>query len=166
MDAQRLGDDVAYPHARVERRVRVLEDDLHVAPQALHLGAPRHHHVQAVEHDSSGGRLGEPQDHASGGRLAAAALPYQTEGLALFDGERDVVDGVHLAGRTTHNAAADREVLLEVANLEQAHAAVSLKRGSEERMTVRSSGGIQQWTPWPIPTISSSGQLSLHSGRS
>ncbi len=39
VDAQRLADDVAHAHARVQRGVRVLEDDLHVAAQALHLAA-------------------------------------------------------------------------------------------------------------------------------
>ena len=33
VDDQRLLDDVLHAHARVERRVRILEDDLHVAPR-------------------------------------------------------------------------------------------------------------------------------------
>ena len=33
---QRLGDDVADGHPRVERRVRILEDHVHVPPQRPH----------------------------------------------------------------------------------------------------------------------------------
>src|SRR5450759_3423532 len=40
VDMERLADDVAHAHARVQRGVRVLEDDLHVAAQPLLL-APR-----------------------------------------------------------------------------------------------------------------------------
>ena len=40
VEPERLADDVADRHARVERGERVLEDDLHVAPQAAQL-APR-----------------------------------------------------------------------------------------------------------------------------
>ncbi len=36
---ERLADDVADVHARVERGVRVLEDDLHVAAEYVHLTA-------------------------------------------------------------------------------------------------------------------------------
>jgi hypothetical protein len=38
---ERLLDDVADPHARVERRVGILEDDLHVAARAAHALARR-----------------------------------------------------------------------------------------------------------------------------
>ncbi len=37
VDAERLGDDLAHRHPRVERRVGVLEDDLDVAPDGPHL---------------------------------------------------------------------------------------------------------------------------------
>ena len=38
-DAQRRGEDLADPLARVERRLRILEDHLHLAPQRRHLAA-------------------------------------------------------------------------------------------------------------------------------
>ena len=41
VDAQRFGDDLADGHPRVQRRERILEDDLHRAPQPADL-APIH----------------------------------------------------------------------------------------------------------------------------
>src|SRR3546814_5098147 len=37
VDEQRLADDIADRHARIQRRVRVLEDDLHLAAEGAHL---------------------------------------------------------------------------------------------------------------------------------
>ena len=56
VDLERLADDVADAHARVERGVRVLEDDLHVAAQRVHLAARRLHDVDALEGDVAAGR--------------------------------------------------------------------------------------------------------------
>ena len=39
VDPQRLGDDLAHGHARVQRRVRVLEDDLDLAAHRPHVAA-------------------------------------------------------------------------------------------------------------------------------
>ena len=39
VDAQRLADDVADGHARIERRERVLEDDLHRPADLAHIAA-------------------------------------------------------------------------------------------------------------------------------
>ena len=45
--ARALGEDVADQHARVERRPRVLEHDLQLAPRLLHLRAVHAQQVQA-----------------------------------------------------------------------------------------------------------------------
>ena len=37
VDTERLADDVAHGHARVQRCVRILKDDLHLAPHVAHL---------------------------------------------------------------------------------------------------------------------------------
>ena len=64
VDAQRLADDVAHGHARVQRRVRVLEDDLHLAPHVAHLAAVERRDVAAVEEDLPARRLDELDDRA------------------------------------------------------------------------------------------------------
>src|SRR3712207_7941972 len=49
VDDERLGDDVAGGHPRVQRRVRILEDDLHVAAGAPQLLPPQR---RSEEHTS------------------------------------------------------------------------------------------------------------------
>src|SRR5450756_999492 len=98
VDLERLADDVAHAHARVQRGVRVLEDDLHVAAQPLHPGPRGGHDVDALEGDRAGRRRDEPQHSAPRGGLAAAALADQAKRLTLIDREADAVDRVDLAG--------------------------------------------------------------------
>src|SRR5690606_39958804 len=58
VDRERLAHDLADGHARVERRVRVLEHHLHVAAQLLAARAGQPAHVLAVdEHLAAGRRL-------------------------------------------------------------------------------------------------------------
>src|SRR5665647_2111321 len=166
VDLERLADDVAHAHARIQRGVRVLEDDLHVAAQPLHLRPRGSHDVDTLEGDRAGRRRDEPQHGAPRGGLAAAALADQTQGLALLDREADAVDGVDLAGGALEDPRPDGEVLLQPLDLEQAHLTYSWKCGKEARTSRRSASGIQQFTPCSGPTISSTGHWSRHSGRS
>ena len=72
VDVERLGDDPAGGHPRVEAGVRVLEDHLHPAPQAAQVRALELGDVLAVEEDPAAGRRVEPDDRPSGRALAAA----------------------------------------------------------------------------------------------
>ena len=117
----RLGQDVADPHPRVEAGERILEHHLHAA---AHLAQPMRAEIvdaQAVEHDLAGGDVEQPEDGAADGRLAAAGLADQRQRLAARDLERYAVDRMHLAFGAAEQAARDREVLLEVVDLEQRH---------------------------------------------
>ena len=51
VDDQRLFDDVADPHPRIERRVRILKDDLHVAARLAHARPGERQDVLALEPD-------------------------------------------------------------------------------------------------------------------
>ena len=82
--------------ARVQRRVRVLEDHLHLAPQRHELLARACVTSVAAEAQRAAGRLEQPHDRARQRRLAAARLADEAERLALVQGERDVVDGMHV----------------------------------------------------------------------
>src|SRR5262249_11537345 len=90
MDLDSLGDDAADPHARVERSVRVLEDDLHLAPQAPELAPREIGEPPAVEHDLARARLDEAEQKASERRLAAARFPDDAERFALVDRQAHV----------------------------------------------------------------------------
>jgi hypothetical protein len=122
VDHQRLADDLQHRHSRVERRERVLKNDLHVAPDRLQL-APRHrrqvHHLALVtEPDLAGSRLRGPEHHPTGGGLAAAGLAHQPERLALLDLETDAIDRLDVANGPAKQTTLDREVFLDLLDVE------------------------------------------------
>ena len=136
---QRLADALADRHLRIERRVRVLEDDLHVALRVAQRRAVEPVEVRAEKIDLAGGRAHDAERRVAGGRLAAAAFADQREGLAGLDREAHAVDRLHGAGRPPEHAAADREVHLQVGDLEQrlAHRASSSARRSTCQQAAR-----------------------------
>src|SRR5262245_28188520 len=110
----RLGDDFADLHARVERAVRVLKDDLNASPQRQEVLALGLGDIDAVEQDLTGGRPLEPQDAAACRGLAAAALADEPQGLAAADPKVDTVDGFDLADPALHHDPfGDREMHLQ-----------------------------------------------------
>src|SRR5262249_44999565 len=99
------------------RRVRVLEDHLHLAPVRAELARGEPADVLPVEDDLALGDVHQAQDEPRGGRLAAPGLPHQADGLARPDVEVDPVDGVDLADLLLEDdPAGDREVLLQAAD--------------------------------------------------
>ena len=93
--ADRLGDDLADRHARIERGIGVLEDHLHLLAHGDHLLAVERREVHALEADLARGRVVEAQHQAAEGGFSAAGLADQPQRLAALDGDRDVVDGAH-----------------------------------------------------------------------
>ena len=108
---QRLADDVADLEARVQGGVGVLEDDLQLAAPGPHLLPRQAVDALAVDANLAGGRVDQLQDRLAGGRLAAAALADETQGLALGDVERDAVDRMDLPDRALQQPLLDREML-------------------------------------------------------
>ena len=98
-------------HARIERRVRVLEDDLHLAARTGASPRAPSAVIRAVDSDRARRRLDQPQDRLAGGRLAAAGLADEAERLACRDREADAVDRVDLSGQAPEHALPHREVL-------------------------------------------------------
>ena len=88
MDCQRLADDLAGRHARIQRSVRVLVDHLHALAVRQHVGRFEPGDVGAVDGDLAVGRFEQFQHRAPDRGLAAAALADQTQGLAAIDAER------------------------------------------------------------------------------
>src|SRR5438552_4781161 len=119
VDHQGLADDRAHRHSWIERRVRVLEDDLHLLAERAQRSLIERGDVLALERDLTGGRLDQAEDRAARGGLAAARLADEAQRLAGHDVERHVVHRVHTRHLAREQAATDREVLLEVANLEE-----------------------------------------------
>ena len=92
---QRLGQDLAHGHARIERGVGVLKDDLHVPAQPAQFVLVEVCDLLALEAHRARRRVHQAQHQASGGRLAAAGFADQRQRLAARDLETDVLDGAH-----------------------------------------------------------------------
>ena len=118
VDLERLADDVADRHPRVQRGVRVLEHDLDVAAQPAHRARPSGAYMSSPSKvELPGGRLLQAHQQPGQGRLAAAGLADDAERLALVELEGDPVDGLDLADRAPQHAALEREVLDQVLGL-------------------------------------------------
>ena len=77
----------------------------------------------SVELDAPVGRVDQPDHRPREGRLAAARLAHQAQRLAAAHVERHAVDGAHVADVALEDEPLrDREVDLQVANLERAAA--------------------------------------------
>ena len=92
VDDERERDDLLDRLALVQRRVRVLEDDLHLAAQPAELAGGDTEEVGRLEMDGARGRLVEPEQQARERRLPRAGLADEPDRLAAVEHERDVVD--------------------------------------------------------------------------
>ena len=119
VDDQRLADDRAHRHARVQRCVRVLEDDLHVARQRTQLVLAQRRDILALEPDLARSRLDQTQDATPGRALAAARFADHAERFTGVDVETHAVDRVHLVDHTPEHPAREQEVFDEMLHLQQ-----------------------------------------------
>src|SRR3984893_13486377 len=105
----RLGDDATDLHARIERAVGVLKDDLDASTQREQLFVSKLGEVEAVIDDLAGRRPLQQQDAAAGRCLAATALPDQPKRLASAKREVDTVNRLHFADQARENTLGDRK---------------------------------------------------------
>jgi hypothetical protein len=88
---KRFGEDVVDGHRRIERGVRILEDDLDLlAERPAFLLAQAGDQPAAVA-DLPAGDRGEAEQGPAQGRLSRAGLPHETDGLASVDVQGDPV---------------------------------------------------------------------------
>src|SRR5262249_46284046 len=128
VDREWLGDDAADPHARVERRERILKHDLHSLTRGPESRRRERDEIESLEGDVSGRRLDESQQEAAGGGLAAARFTDESQHLAALDREADAVDGANDTAAAAQPRAADGEVLLESIDLDQRRHALTTDR--------------------------------------
>ena len=159
-DLHRLGDRAADAHARVERGMRILEDELQAAAHARQVGAAlRTGDGLAEQAHRAGGGLVEADDDAAGGRLARAGFADKPQRFAGADLQGDAVQ--HLLHDRPPVGAARLEGHVDVAHRHdgagrggcRTHRGVSAVR-------VR---GVQR-TRWPSATATSSGGAALQTG--
>src|SRR5215207_927945 len=118
MDAQGLGQDLIDRHARVERRERVLEDELDGAAVSLQGVAFEREHVlragAGVEQNAPGIWVERAHDDLRDRRLAAAGFADKPERSAAREGEVDVLDRADDARAPAEPACAQNERLAYV----------------------------------------------------
>src|SRR5262249_39932075 len=153
VDDQRLADDVAGRHPRIERGIGVLVDHLHLTAVGQHSVLVETGDVLAANPDSPGSRLEQFEDGPSSRRLAATALADEPQRLAAADVKRDAVDRIDLAGNAGKYAGMDREVLLQPLDLEERGHAAPLSNFS----------ACQQAIQWPGLCCKSGGKEARHS---
>ena len=90
--AQRTPQAARHRHARIERAVRILEDDLDAPAHRRIAKARRGGEGRAREQHLAGSRLVQPGEAASQGRLAAAAFAHDGQAAPFEDVERDALD--------------------------------------------------------------------------
>ena len=118
VDFERLANDISDCFTRIQRRIRILKDDLDVPSQPAHRGTLLGVDVDPVEGELAGGWFLQPHQHPAKGRFAAAGLPDDAERLALVELEGDPVDRLDVADRPPQHAGLDRVVLDQVLGLE------------------------------------------------
>jgi len=127
MDGQGLANDAPDRHTRVQARVRVLEDHLHLPAEAAEFAALQLREVLALEVHLTAGRPGELQDRLARGALATTGLTHEAERLATLYRERDVVHRLHVGDLPLEDQARrDGEVDLQVLNFDERLADLSL----------------------------------------
>ena len=124
VDLERRPDDLTDRLARVQRRVRILEDHLHLAPQRPQLALRDRRDVAAVEADRAACWIEEPQDQPCCRRLPAAGFAHDAQGLAATDVERDVLDCVHLCLPAGEDTLLHREAFGQMLDLDEVVAGV------------------------------------------
>ena len=111
LDAHGLGQNLVDAHARIHRRVGVLEHHLHVAVDAHCVAALERGQIAPFQlNGTARGRL-ETRDEAAHRRLATTGLAHQAVGLALAHRDGHTVHGGDDALVTLEEAGPRRLVL-------------------------------------------------------
>src|SRR2546423_8452416 len=129
VDEKAFAHDLPHGHARVQRTVRILEDDLHFPPDLVQLLFVRLEDAPPLEKRLTRRGRDQPQDRARHGGLARTGFTDQAQGFALLDVKADVVDRLDVRHGGLEQPALDREVLDEVVDLEQGTVGIGRNHG-------------------------------------
>src|SRR5436305_1108988 len=95
-----FSDSLADRDARIERAIRILENNLDALAMRLQQGARELGDFAAGKANASGGWIDQPHDAARHRRFTGTALAHDPERAALAQGDRDILRRRHL----THGA--------------------------------------------------------------
>ena len=113
VDAERLGDDVAHRHARVQGGVRVLQHHLDVAAHLTELAGVEGRDVPTLVEELTLGGLLQGHDEAPERGLATAGLTHHAQGLAAVEVEVHTIDGADVAVHALEDTLGQRVVPLQ-----------------------------------------------------
>ena len=118
MHPQRLHNRIADRLTRIKRGVRILKNKLNIAPQSLQLAAGEGIDPLTVEGNGASLGLYQPQQRPAGGRLAAAGLAHQRQGLSRPEIKTDLLHRMHFARHAIEQPAAHRKTGHQVTHLQ------------------------------------------------
>ena len=140
MNDQRLSNDVFHAKARIERRERILKNNLQIAAQPAHVPAASRQQVAPFKANRSRSRLNQSQNQSSQRALARARLANQSQRLAGLNVERNLIHSSDFtAGFPPERRFAMRINFRQIANLDEGHAA-DVSR--EQKSTATDSRGF------------------------
>jgi hypothetical protein len=118
VEHQRLGEDLAHRHARIEGGEGVLEDDLRLATKRAQAALAEARDVFPI--DPHPALIGADQPHGEAAKrgLAAAGFTDQSERPAGLQGQRYAVDGPGCGARPAEERALHHERLAHAIHLE------------------------------------------------
>ena len=102
VDPQRFAHDVANAHARIQRRIRILEHHADAFAHRAQRGAVQCGQLDIVQPHPTLRAAQQAQHRAAEGALAAAAFAQQREAFAAMQGERDIVQRGRRRARVLH----------------------------------------------------------------
>src|SRR5262249_32739899 len=145
-------------HARVQRRVWILKDDLHLPSQAKALLPRALREAPAVIDDPAAGGPQQVQHHQPYGRLPRSRLAYQRQRASPTDVEADAVHRL-LPPPRRQQPPPDREVLLEISHGEERRVTrramarwQAVRSRCDRRGPLAVSGGLLHgWASGPAP---------------
>src|SRR6185369_8756971 len=130
MNYERLANDVADLHARIQRGVRILKNDLHLAPGLAQFFFVERENVSTFEVDVTRSRFNQTQQAAPDCRLAATRFTNETQRLTSKDLKRHAIDRAHYVGRSFN-----RKVFDQTSNFDQRVARLC-RRDRQIRLTI------------------------------
>ena len=121
VNAQTFADNLADPHAWIERCVRILKDHLHLAAHLAHRRSSQGGQILPLEGDGAARRHDQPDEAASQAGLAATRLANQSHRLAVLHIEAYAIDRLDVLVRAPQQAGRNREIFLQIPDFEQWH---------------------------------------------
>src|SRR5262249_54090614 len=159
---QGFGNDLPHRHARIERAVRVLEDDLHLAADRPQIVVAQLREIAPLEDHFAARRALELENAAAGRRLAAARLAHEPEGLAALEREAHAAHGANQPQAAAEEPARDPEMLHQIPDFEERRPVVHVASRATLRARAWSRlADSQQALTWPPAPSGRSGGASV-----